>query len=349
VLIDVYTLIDIEKILNKISSSVIANQTIPNTQKMVWGSFSSNITDNMAVIIGSSAIEPILKHPDYTSTNYTSVISRFYHYHLNNPTISIPDDLVLIDDPISIVEWPNSIKSIPCVDCVVAVGHIYQNWEVRKIKDNLDIPTILPCKVRSDLDMYSKYTSKLRPKIVIVTSSFLYHDNCMLEAAPISAQNKREYAERHGYAFVSRSTEFVQQVYRRRREVWGKIDAVEKVLPYYEWLVWLDMDAIFVNRTLSVESLLKMSEERVGGKENFDKINLIVARPVGDDMINAGVFLIRNSEWARDFIRAGVQSRIDRAYRGMKEQQAMRDAIKSPKWKPNVSNNFLKKLKLKFE
>jgi hypothetical protein len=55
-------------------------------------------------------------------------------------------------------------------------------------------------------------------------------------------------------------------------------------------------------------------------------------------MINAGVFLIRNSDWARDFIRNGIQARRDRAYRGMKEQQAMRDAIKQPNWKPNVSN-----------
>ncbi|CAB4413097.1 unnamed protein product [Rhizophagus irregularis] len=58
--------------------------------------------------------------------------------------------------------------------------------------------------------------------------------------------------------------------------------------------------------------------------------------PIGDDMINAGVFLIRNSDWARDFIRNGIQARRDRAYSWYEEQQAMRDAIKQPNWKPNV-------------
>jgi len=288
--------------------------------------------------MGSLAIQPILDHSDYKSKNFIGVVSRFSNYYFNHPKKRIPDDLILINDSLSLMEWPNSINSIPCVDCIIALGHVYQDWEVRKIKNELKIPTIIPCNVRSDLKMYSKKsTSRLRPKIVVVTSSFLYDDNCMLEAASLSAQNKREYAEKHGYAFVSRSNEFAQQFYRKRKEVWGKIDAVEKILPYYEWLIWLDMDAIFVNRSLSVEHLLEMCEERVGGKEAFDKINFIVARPVGDDMINAGVFLIRNTKWAVNFIRI-VQARRDRAFRGMKEQQAMRDAIKQPNLKPNVSN-----------
>ena len=97
-----------EKVLNQISSSKIANQTISNTQKLVWGSFSSNITDNMAVIIGSSAIQSILDHPDYKSKNYTSIISRFYHHHLNNPDEDIPDDLTLIDGTIKNI--PDPIK-----------------------------------------------------------------------------------------------------------------------------------------------------------------------------------------------------------------------------------------------
>jgi len=92
----------------------------------------------------------------------------------------------------------------------------------------------------------------------------------------------------------------------------------------------------FVNKSLSVEHLLEMCEEKVGGKKAFEKINLIVARPIGDNMINAGVFLMRNTDWAVDFIRNGVQSRYDRANTGMREQQAMRDAIKQPNWKPNV-------------
>jgi len=326
-------MINLEKIQNKISSMSLSM----DTTKMVWGSFDSNRTENMAVIMGSSAIQPILNHLKF-KLNSKSIISSLYFYHLKNPNKKIPDDLIFINDPKSIKEWPNSIKSIDCIDCVVAMGHLYQDSEIRKIRNELKISTTLPCNARSDLKIYSKETtSKLRPNIAVITSSFLY-GGCMLKAAPLSAKNKREYSERHGYAFVPHSFEFAQQPYRRRRAVWGKIDAVEKVLSYYEWLLWIDMDAIFVNRSLSIEHLLEMCEERVGGKEAFEKIHLIVARPIGDKMINAGVFLIRNTDWARDILRRGIQPRYDLSTgRNSLEQQAMRDAIEKPYWKPNVS------------
>jgi hypothetical protein len=330
-------MINLEKIKNQISSSTLAT----DMQKMVWGSFNSNRTENMAVIVGSSAVQPILDNLKF-KLNYTSIISSLYLYHEKYPNEKIPSDLIFINDPISIIEWPNTITSIECVDCIVAIGHIYQDVEIKQIKNELGISTTLPCNVRSDLKIYSKEKiSKLRPNIAVVTSSFLYKDNCMLEAGSLSAKNKREYAEKHGYAFVSRSTEFSQQLYRDRRPVWGKIDALEKILPYYEWLIWLDMDAIFVNRSLTIERFLEMCEERVGGKEAFEEINFIVARPVSDKMINAGVFLIRNSAWARDFLRRGIQARYDFSYDASLEQSAMRDTIKHPYWRKNVSTRNL--------
>jgi hypothetical protein len=322
--------------LEKFQDKFLITETEMDTQKIVWGSFDSNRTENMAAIIGSSAIKSILNNLHF-KLNYTSILSSLYHYYYKHPNKKISGDLIFINDPMSITEWPNSLDNIDCLDCVVAIGHIYQDWEVRKIKNELNIPTKLPCNVRLDLKTYSKETtSKLRPNIAIVTSSYLYYD-CMLEAAPISANNKREYAEKHGYAFISRSTEFAQQTYRNRRAVWGKIDAIEKILPYYEWLLFLDMDAIFVNRSLSVEHFLKMCEEKAGGKAAFEEINVIVARPVGDRMLNAGVLLFRNSVWTKNFLRRGVQPRYDLAFAASLEQQAIRDAIKRPSWKQNVS------------
>ncbi|GBB93376.1 hypothetical protein RclHR1_02160002 [Rhizophagus clarus] len=290
----------------------------------------------MAVIIGSLAVQSILNNLKFKLNN-TSIISSLYLYHGKYPEKKIPDDLIFINDAINIIEWPNTVADIECVDCVFAIGHVYQDVEIKQIKNELGISITLPCNVRSNLNIYSKgKKSKSRPNIAVVTSSFLYKDNCMVEVGPLSANNKREYAEMHGYAFISRSVEFAQNAYRDRKLVWGKVDAIEKLLPYYEWIIWLDMDAIFVNKSLTVEHLLEMFEERVGGKEEFEKINMIVARPVGDRMINAGVFLIRNSDWAKDFLRRGIQARYDLSYADSLEQAAMRDAIRHPFWRKNV-------------
>jgi hypothetical protein len=98
------------------------------------------------------------------------------------------------------------------------------------------------------------------------------------------------------------------------------------------------MDAIFVNRTLSIEQLFKNIKKRMVRLKNhrkFNDINFIVARPTGDDMINAGIFFIRNTNWSFIFLRA-FQSRMDKAFRGMKEQQALRDEIRKPQWVKKV-------------
>jgi hypothetical protein len=333
VLIDAFTVIDLKKFQDRILTST---KEVTDTQKIVWGSFDSNRTEFMATILGSSAIQPILNNLNFKVTN-RSIISSLYLHHYKHPNVKIPGDLTFINDPVSIPEWPNTLDNIDCPECVVAIGHVFQDSEVREIKNKLNIQTILPCNVRSDLKPFSKETtSKLRPRIAVVTSSFLY-DRCMFNAAHPSAKNKREYAEKFGYAFISRSAEFAQQGYRDRRAVWGKIDALEKILPYYEWVLWLDMDAIFVNRSLSVENFLEMCEKKVGGKSAFEEINIIVDRPVGDRMLNAGVLLFKNSIWTKNFIRRGVQPRYDLAYAGSLEQQAIRDAIRRPAWKQSVS------------
>ncbi|CAG8458681.1 6191_t:CDS:2 [Racocetra fulgida] len=139
--------------------------------------------------------------------------------------------------------------------------------------------------------------------------------------------------ERHGYSFVGRSEEFDQQAhYKHRRTVWGKIDSIEKILPHYDWVFWLDMDTVIANQSISVEWLFEKFTERVGGEDNFSKINLVVARPKQDSTINAGVFMIRNSEWSRKFLRA-TQARRDLYFNRQMEQRAMWELLISPDYK----------------
>jgi hypothetical protein len=72
------------------------------------------------------------------------------------------------------------------------------------------------------------------------------------------------------------------------------------------------------------------------GEDKFNQINLIVARPVHDKMINAGVFLLRNSEWSRAFIRK-CQYRTDLYKGNTYEQRAMWDLMRDHEWESGVS------------
>ncbi|CAG8763441.1 24240_t:CDS:1, partial [Gigaspora rosea] len=120
--------------------------------------------------------------------------------------------------------------------------------------------------------------------------------------------------------------------YKNRRTVWGKIDSVEKILPHYDWLFWVDMDTVIANQTITVEWLFDRFSKTVGGKDNFKKINLVVARPKQDATINAGVFMIRNSEWSRRFLRT-IQQRRDLYHNHQMEQRAMWDLLNTPEYR----------------
>jgi len=89
-----------------------------------------------------------------------------------------------------------------------------------------------------------------------------------------------------------------------------------------------------MNYNVTVESLFDKFIKLIG-REQFEKTHLIVARPVNDRMINAGVFLMRNSEWSRDFLRL-TQKRRDLYLGGMYEQRAMWDLMRKPEWAPGT-------------
>ncbi|KAF7723310.1 hypothetical protein EC973_002107 [Apophysomyces ossiformis] len=227
------------------------------------------------------------------------------------------------------IRWENNIESVHAEDIVVT--HVYQDAEMTDLAIWTNLRPISVCYSTASTfqptytatslepldddeepvkkeDVETTYFSNAPtegPSIAVVTSSYL-HDACMELSASASAANKRDYAKQHGYAFVARSSEFAQQVLRDNRNVvWGKIDVLQKLLPKYEWLLWLDMDAVIMNMDKSLENLIDTFRSQYpGGKADFDDtVDIIIARRSSDEAINAGVFLIRNSIWSNNFLR----------------------------------------------
>lgn len=98
--------------------------------------------------------------------------------------------------------------------------------------------------------------------------------------------NKKEYAKRHGYdLFLYHDT-----LDPKRHPAWSKILAIQRHLASYNWIFWLDADALIMNHKIKLESLVD---------QNYD---LIIA---SDHKFpcNSGSFLIKNSPWSHDFLK----------------------------------------------
>ncbi|KAI9341619.1 galactosyl transferase GMA12/MNN10 family-domain-containing protein [Pilaira anomala] len=217
--------------------------------------------------------------------------------------------------------WENSIESTDTTKNML-VTQVYQDQDFKALAEAFHLKPI---------EMTKMVSSK-----AVVTSSYIY-DKCMEPSATKASLNKRDYADKHGYVFIARSREFGQQALRvdQRRTVWGKIDVIQKVLPKYEWIFWLDMDAVVMNPNQTIEGLMtRLRNEYYNGTESEfeENIDFIIVRPGTDKMINAGVFLIKNTSGSFKFLKK-IQEREEWYRQGPSyEQGAMWDVMQQPEF-----------------
>lgn len=293
---------------------------------------------------GSTAVKKLMEnesqYKDVISEEGATLMDNFYEFYRSisiqlkhvttkkevNRLKAISEDAPFFISTINRFSvWENHVEAIP--DLTIAVANIYQDDDFTSIGKALSVGSSSLCKPLE------------KASIAVVTSSFIY-DGCMEPSAAFAADNKRHYALSHNYAFVARSGEFGQQSLRAetRRPVWGKIDVVQKVLPKYDWIFWLDMDAVILNQNQTVQTLLdQLRKDYPQGARAFESnIDLVIAKPTKDKMINAGVFFMRNTEWSQKFLNAVQESKKWYNQGPSYEQGAMWELIQQPGFKEHV-------------
>jgi hypothetical protein len=111
-----------------------------------------------------------------------------------------------------------------------------------------------------------------------------------LDLLPVSGASFLEYGRRWGWDVVLSAEDLADG----RADPWGKVRLVRELLDDYEFVLWLDADAIFVDARADV------AEEVVEGCDLY-----LVEHRWGDPpsaMPNAGVMLFRSTPWSRSFL-----------------------------------------------
>jgi hypothetical protein len=97
------------------------------------------------------------------------------------------------------------------------------------------------------------------------------------------------YCDAHGYTYVR----YRDLIDPHRIATWNKLIAVQRELSAFEWVLWLDADALIVNRKHKIEDVITQYE---GGKEMLFSSD--------NQGLCAGVFLAKNTEWVHTFLSA---------------------------------------------
>jgi hypothetical protein len=101
------------------------------------------------------------------------------------------------------------------------------------------------------------------------------------EFATHSRLNQELYCRRHGYHYLYYSESFLDQ----RLVTWNKVYAIKRHLWEFDWVCWIDADAIFTNHDVQLEEILEKSGDRVA----------IFSDDIGGWQLNTGVMLWKNS------------------------------------------------------
>lgn len=132
------------------------------------------------------------------------------------------------------------------------------------------------------------------PRIFIIMA--YSEDYCIGQLCEIV---NRSYAHRHCYQFQSRvfkEKDMLSKIYPKQNCTWYKVKFILDLLNggdlvVFDYLLWIDADAVFINHAIRIETIIDRSKGR----------DLIVAEDMNPCcLLNAGVILIKNSQWSRD-------------------------------------------------
>lgn len=137
-----------------------------------------------------------------------------------------------------------------------------------------------------------------RDKRLALVTAF---DRAYEALAAVSVRNKRAYAARHGlWLYVVEPDGIACD----RPASWSKVLAVRAALRGgHEWVWWLDSDAVFASLSATLDDA---AHTHVASAMRERETRLILSRDVasGRPALNNGVFLLRSSSWAEDFLTA---------------------------------------------
>jgi hypothetical protein len=123
------------------------------------------------------------------------------------------------------------------------------------------------------------------PRIGVI----MWYDDGIKAYADISYAINKKYCDSHGYDLIRDSTRRLPD----RAPSWEKIPMTIEHLANYDYLVWIDADACF-NRDCDDDYLHTLI------RKYPEKDFILSADMPGSDVLNMGVYIVKNSDYARD-------------------------------------------------
>ena len=116
----------------------------------------------------------------------------------------------------------------------------------------------------------------------------MFYDNAIKEYGDINYKINKLYCEKYNLDLILSN----KKVYKNRHSVWERLPLILEHIKNYDYLIWIDADAFFYIESNNITDVIK---------NNLDK-NFIFSKDIGNNNINTGFFIVKNSKYSIDFI-----------------------------------------------
>jgi len=123
-----------------------------------------------------------------------------------------------------------------------------------------------------------------------------------------SRKNQEYYCQMHDYNYIY----YMDTITPFEKVTWNKVYVLDKHLGEYDWLIWIDSDAIITNMDILLEDIIEKAE---------DKYSALFCDDIGGWKLNSGVMFWKNDQWSRNAINKWLEMEKLPHSRGAEQQQ----------------------------
>jgi len=131
--------------------------------------------------------------------------------------------------------------------------------------------------------------------ITSYTNHIRWDDYGKCDYGDFASINHHEYSNKHGYSYVKKIVN--NDDYLDWHPTWIKIDVIKTYLPIFEYLVWIDSDAVFYNQDIKIEDFIEEDVDLIIPKLEMDRLSGNVWTHT-----TTGFMIWKNTEWSRNLL-----------------------------------------------
>lgn len=123
------------------------------------------------------------------------------------------------------------------------------------------------------------------------TNNIRWNDYGKCDYGDFASQNHLEYANKHGYSYIKKIVD--DNNYQDWHPTWIKIDVIKTYLKLFDYVVWIDADAVFYNQDITIEDLIEENIDLILPKLEIDRNSDIMWTHT-----TTGFMIWKNSQWS---------------------------------------------------